>query len=54
MSKKFSDISSSIDQARTDLLQAQEELVIDRMNSGKIERVKKCTEALIHWQDIHI
>lgn len=47
-SKKFSHITSSMAQAKTDLLQAQEDFIIDRMNSDKIERVKKCTEALIH------
>ncbi|XP_058782964.1 uncharacterized protein LOC131657602 [Vicia villosa] len=39
---------------KTDLLQAQDNLIVDRMNIDKIEKVKVCTEALIHWHELNV
>jgi hypothetical protein len=52
MSKQLSHITRTIAQVRTELLQAQEDLVNDRMNVNIIAKVKDCTDRLIYWHDL--
>jgi hypothetical protein len=52
MSKQLSHITRTIAQVRTELLQAQEDLVNDRMNVSIIAKVKDCTDRLIYWHDL--
>lgn len=53
LSKQFSHLHMSIVQARTELLKAQEELTVDRMNRGNIEKVKKYTDEVIYLQELN-
>lgn len=53
LSKQFSHLHMSIVQARTELLKAQEELTVDRMNRGNIEKVKKYTNEVIYLQEFN-
>ncbi|KAH1198694.1 LINE-1 reverse transcriptase [Glycine max] len=53
LSKQFSHLHMSFVQARTELLKAQEELTMDRMNRGNIEKVKKYIDELIYLQELN-
>ncbi|CAK8567230.1 unnamed protein product [Lathyrus sativus] len=50
--KQFSNLQQTIVQARNDLLQTQESLIMDRMNTEFIEKVKTCTDELTHLQEL--
>lgn len=52
LSKPLADVIKKIEEARDKLHTAQKELKIDRMNSNWIEKVKKCFEELIKWQEM--
>ncbi|CAK8570896.1 unnamed protein product [Lathyrus sativus] len=52
LSKQFSNLQETIVQARNDLLQTQESLIMDIMNTEIIEKVKTCTDVLTHLQEL--
>jgi hypothetical protein len=52
LSKQLSNVAQTIVKVRNDLLQAQNDLTTDRMNSSLIERVKGCTDRLLYWHDL--
>ncbi|MCI42613.1 transposon TX1 putative 149 kDa protein, partial [Trifolium medium] len=52
ISKPLSDVKLKITQARDELLKAQMELGVDRLNAGKIDAVKHCNDDLLHWQEV--
>ncbi|CAK8564669.1 unnamed protein product [Lathyrus sativus] len=51
LSKQISNLHQTIAQARNELLQNQESLIMDRMNTETIEKVKTCTDNLIQLQE---
>ncbi|CAJ2651355.1 unnamed protein product [Trifolium pratense] len=52
ISKPLSDVKLQISKARENLLKAQLDLGLDRMNADKIEVVKQCNDDLLNWQEI--
>ncbi|CAK8531876.1 unnamed protein product [Lathyrus sativus] len=52
LSKQFSNLQQTIVQARNDLLQTQESLIMDIMNTEITEKVKTCTDELNHLQEL--
>ncbi|CAK8544062.1 unnamed protein product [Lathyrus sativus] len=52
LSKQFSNLQQTIVQARNDLLQTQESLIMDRMNTEIIEKVKTYTDEFTHLQEL--
>jgi hypothetical protein len=51
-SKPISDVKLKISKAREDLLKAQKDLVLDRLNVDKIDMVKQCSDELLNWQEV--
>lgn len=54
LSKPIIDVNINIIQAREDLLKEQTKLISDRMNTRNINKVKKCSEELIKWQEFEV
>ncbi|MCH85203.1 transposon TX1 putative 149 kDa protein, partial [Trifolium medium] len=52
ISKPLSDVKLHISKVRENMLQAQLDLGLDRMNADKIEVVKQCSDDLLNWQKI--
>lgn len=51
-SKPLSDVKLNIAKAMAELLQAQVDLGMDRMNTSKIDMVKKHTDDIMKWKEI--
>lgn len=52
MDKPLQNIHDKINLARQDLSQAQKDLEADRMNPSKINKVRKCNDNLVGWQEV--